>query len=137
MLTMNYQYLQYKYSKGKKKNQKPKQKKPFKNYWEILEVNNSSPSKRKCSSEAGNALKSNPTYQEQLEDERWKKKRLKILKKFKFKCCLCGGSENLNVHHLSYKENKKAWEYSMSNFIVLCRDCHKKVHNNPSHKYLF
>lgn len=135
MLTMNYQDLQYRYSKPKKKKQKPKQKKPFKNYWEILEGNNSSSSKRKCSSEAGNTLKTNPTYQEQLEDGRWKEKRLKVLKKFNFKCCLCGKSENLNVHHLSYKENKKAWEYPMSNFIVLCKDCHQRVHNDPSHKY--
>lgn len=134
MLTMNYQGLKEKYSKPKKK-KKPKCQKPFKNYWEILETNNSTPTKRKTDKGSGNSLKSNSTYQEQLNDERWKKKRLRILKKFNFKCCLCGRNENLNVHHLSYKEGKLAWEYCDSNYVVLCKTCHKKVHQDPSHKF--
>ena len=134
MLTMNYQGLKEKYSKPKKK-KKPKHNKTFKNYWELLETNNSSSTKRKTVRGSGNTLKSNLTYQEQLKDERWKEKRLKILKKFNFKCCLCGCSENLNIHHLVYKKGKMAWEYCDSNYIVLCKDCHKKVHQDPSHKY--
>lgn len=43
----------------------------------------------------------------------------------KFKCKKCGDSETtLHVHHLSYEQNKMAWEYEKSNFITLCEDCH-------------
>ena len=74
MLTMNYQGLKEKYSKHKNK-KKPKHNKTFKNYQELLETNNSSPTKRKAVRSSGNTLKSNLTYQEQLKDERWKKKK--------------------------------------------------------------
>ena len=113
MLTMNYQYLQEKYSKKKKKK---KHNKISKNTKEIKD-------------------KEKLTYQQQLEDERWKKKRLKVLKRDGFNCIICHSNKNLNVHHLVYKEGKMAWEYPNELLITLCEDCHKKVHNTPSHKY--
>jgi len=66
-------------------------------------------------------------YQEQLKDKRWKLKRLKILKRDRFKCRVCGYMGNrVNVHHLKY--TGMAWESPDEDLITLCRDCHSKLH---------
>lgn len=136
MLTMNYQGLKEKYSKPKKK-KKTKSQKTFKNHWESLETNNSSPTKRKAVRDSGNVLKTYQeqklAYQEQLNDERWKEKRLQIMKRDGFKCALCGSKHNLLVHHTRYENGKMAWEYSDSTLVTLCKDCHVDVHYDYKH----
>lgn len=74
------------------------------------------------------------SYSEQLKDPKWSHKRKEVFKKYGEKCCICGGNMFLHVHHLSYVEGKKAWEYPLSNFRVLCEDCHKAVHDNEEHR---
>lgn len=155
---MNYKDLQYKYSKRKSsklKNEKYQLTKgnfsasTWKDYKDWLKeqrlkeeiqkkvqnrskrkkVDNCQLKKKKINSEAGNNLKSNHmSYDEQLKDERWLKKRKEVLDKKGYVCSDCGSRFNLEVHHLEYKKGKKAWEYPMSNFVVLCRNCHKKIH---------
>ena len=68
-------------------------------------------------------------YKEQLNDMRWKKLANKIRKRDKYTCQMCGNHKTLQVHHKHYIKGKLAWEYEDSNFITLCRDCHKEVHN--------
>ena len=34
----------------------------------------------------------------------------------------------LQVHHLSYYENRKPWEYKINDCIVLCKGCHAEEH---------
>lgn len=72
-------------------------------------------------------------YQDLLKDSRWQKKRLKIMNRDKFSCCVCGcgldDGTTLNVHHISYKPGKKPWEYSDDSLITLCCSCHQKFHN--------
>lgn len=149
-LTMNYEYLRERYQKPKKKKKhsngkktskgkkpqtpqkSPNTKKEYKSYWEILE---SKPSIKVKKNNGKGKKKKTLTYQQQLKDERWKKKRDKIIKLFKGKCCLCGKTEELNVHHLEYRSSKKAWEYPNSCFVVLCKDCHTKVHSDKNNKY--
>jgi 5-methylcytosine-specific restriction protein A len=66
-------------------------------------------------------------YSDQLKDERWLRKRLKILIRDKHSCQLCGyiGSK-VNVHHKKY--TGMAWEAPDEDLITLCKDCHKKLH---------
>ena len=40
------------------------------------------------------------------------------------KCEKCGDTENIDVHHTSYKHQ------NINTFLVLCRSCHKQWHNN-------
>lgn len=48
-------------------------------------------------------------------------------RKAKYKCQLCGGNNHLNVHHKTYK-NKGFEIINMDDLIVLCQDCHQKIH---------
>jgi 5-methylcytosine-specific restriction endonuclease McrA len=70
-------------------------------------------------------LKTMP-YREYLQTDEWKATRKQALKRAKFKCQLCGGGGQLNVHHNSYE---RRGEELTADLIVLCADCHRKHHN--------
>ena len=67
-------------------------------------------------------------YGEQLLDERWKAFRKFIFVVRGGKCETCCKTTNLQVHHLHYIRGAMAWEYNCNEVIVLCKDCHKKIH---------
>lgn len=64
-------------------------------------------------------------YHEYLKSDRWAALRLEILERDGYKCCECGSSRNLHVHHTTYK---RIFDEQSSDLITLCRDCHKKQH---------
>lgn len=67
---------------------------------------------------------------EDLNSEEWKSKRKEIIQRDSFTCCSCGAfGKTLNVHHLSYDKDREYWDYANSNFVTLCSDCHRKLHN--------
>lgn len=69
------------------------------------------------------------SYAELLRDPRWQKARLETMQRAGFACERCGDKETtLNVHHKNYKRDHAPWEYELSNFVCLCRDCHEIVH---------
>lgn len=73
-------------------------------------------------------------YYDDLNDERWKRKREKILKIHSYRCP-CGSRENLQIHHKYYNRYPdgswaRAWDYPDNALMVLCDDCHKKYHKN-------
>jgi len=71
------------------------------------------------------------TYQEQIKDPRWQKKRLEIFKRDHFTCQRCYSTKkSLQVHHLIYLPNKKIWQYNDSELITLCEGCHKHETEN-------
>lgn len=46
-----------------------------------------------------------------------------------FKCNCCGNKEKqLHVHHRTYLNGLKPWEYDDSLLTTLCDDCHEKTH---------
>ena len=125
MLTMNYQDLQYRYSKPKKKKpSKPKKKQ------KSTDTNEKG---RKAVRGLKKALTKKEQYHQQLEHPLWEKKRNIILKRDQYQCRLCGSKHNLQVHHIKYSSGKKAWEYPNLDLITLCEDCHKKVHADKNH----
>lgn len=66
-------------------------------------------------------------YNEQLNDPRWKKRRVDILIRDKHTCQICGYlGPNVNVHHKKY--TGMAWEAPDEDLITLCKDCHYKTH---------
>ena len=67
------------------------------------------------------------TYDEQLKDKCWKAFRKFVFAVRGSKCEICGATKRLQVHHLHYSKIL-AWEYSVRDVIVVCRDCHKKIH---------
>ena len=69
-------------------------------------------------------------YSKLLLDPNWQKKRLEIMQRDNFKCCLCGDDKTtLNVHHIKYGYNTNPWNYPNDNFITLCQDCHQLKHD--------
>lgn len=68
-------------------------------------------------------------YNEQLRDGRWLQKKSEILSRDKYKCCRCGSTSNLNVHHKYYLSGKMAWEYPSDALITLCETCHQATHD--------
>ncbi len=73
-------------------------------------------------------------YYDDLNDERWKMKREKILKIHSYRCP-CGSRKNLQIHHKYYNRYPdgswaRAWDYPDNALMVLCCDCHKKYHKN-------
>jgi hypothetical protein len=69
------------------------------------------------------------TYFEQLKTPAWQKKRLEVLQRDGFQCQNCGDKESeLNVHHIFYDPELKAWEYPDQAYMTLCKNCHEKWH---------
>lgn len=71
-------------------------------------------------------------YEEELQSEEWRSLRMRLIAERGGKCEICGSHDILQVHHLSYEDGKKAWEYPDSNFLVLCKKCHEKLHGRRS-----
>lgn len=68
-------------------------------------------------------------YTDQLHQPEWEAFRQFIFVVRKRKCELCGSKVHLQVHHLHYIKDRKAWEYLPSDVMVLCHKCHKSAHN--------
>jgi hypothetical protein len=69
-----------------------------------------------------------PTYNEQLRDPRWQRKRLEALSASDWQCSRCHNDRRtLHVHHLEYRP-VPPWEYALSELEVLCDKCHREVH---------
>jgi len=49
-----------------------------------------------------------------------------IFSKFNHECVVCGAKEGLHIHH----KDKESSNNQISNLVVLCAVCHKKVHMN-------
>lgn len=67
-----------------------------------------------------------------LKSKIWKDKKmsfLSILKEAKIKnlCFFCESKTHRNVHHLNYIDN--LGDEKFYNLFILCKDCHKDVHN--------
>lgn len=67
-------------------------------------------------------------YQQFLKDGRWQRRRLEIMERDGFKCCDCGTTDDLHVHHIQYISGLYPWEYDDEDLITLCAKCHKKRH---------
>ena len=61
-----------------------------------------------------------------------KTNRNKIKKLFKGKCGLCGQA-GVHIHHIIYKSEDRRKIDDFNNLILLCLNCHKKVHSNKKY----
>jgi 5-methylcytosine-specific restriction endonuclease McrA len=67
------------------------------------------------------------SYQEKLQDPRWKERRMEILVRDKGRCVACGSPHWLQVHHKEYISGLEPWEYPDELLETLCRRCHEIV----------
>lgn len=76
------------------------------------------------------------SYYEQLLDERWIKKRAKIIRRDGRKCTVCGSPYNLRVHHTYYyKEFTEPWKYPNGSLLTVCDTCHTRWHLEHENVY--
>jgi len=68
-------------------------------------------------------------YTRQLNDPRWKAFRTFVFAVRGKRCEVCGSNECLQVHHLHYRDNAMAWEYTTKEVAVLCKNCHSELHS--------
>ena len=68
-------------------------------------------------------------YQEYIESEEWKKKRLLVLQRDNFTCCGCLMEPAIHVHHLTYRNLGSELAYEL---VSLCVRCHEKSHDFES-----
>lgn len=73
-------------------------------------------------------VRSRVAYASQLDDERWKAFREFVFVVRGRSCERCGATNCLQVHHKYYKHGLMAWEYTCNDVIVLCRECHGRLH---------
>lgn len=64
-------------------------------------------------------------YKEYLKTEDWKQKRT-VKKNKRKQCGICASTENLDVHHLNYRD---LYGVEQSDLRVLCRRCHFLAHD--------
>lgn len=73
-------------------------------------------------------------YSKSLNNENHLEVRHRALLREGFKCKLCDKRIQLELHHINYKHlgnelNNMEW------VVIVCGDCHQKIHNNQSHKW--
>lgn len=65
-------------------------------------------------------------YSKYLESDNWKKIREQVLQRDNHKCTVCGTTDNLVIHHISYDNigNEK-----IEDLITVCEKCHNEIHS--------
>lgn len=71
----------------------------------------------------------NIQYTEKLKNKKWIKKRNRIFKRDKYRCTVCGGEKDLQVHHtFYYSDHRDPWLYPDDSLLTVCRKCHLEFH---------
>ena len=66
------------------------------------------------------------TYQQQLLDPRWQRKRLEIMQRDTWTCRDCDSrTKQLTVHHCIYLRTCYLWEYADELLMTVCWNCHQ------------
>jgi len=68
-------------------------------------------------------------YKKYLNSEYWSLVRKSMHEITGNKCEICGGSESLNIHHLSYENRGKE---TLDDLVCLCQRCHEVMHTYES-----
>lgn len=72
-------------------------------------------------------------YKSLLNSDYWRGYSYAIVKERDWTCEECGKKfqyqrNMLNVHHLTYHNDNKPWQYDKEELQLLCKDCHAKRH---------
>jgi len=64
-------------------------------------------------------------YKDYLQSQHWQKKRKEAIAESGGRCMICGGTYNLEVHHITYERLGNELTFDLA---CLCHECHKAVH---------
>ena len=67
-----------------------------------------------------------------LRSPEYRAKRIIVLKRDNYTCRGCGTTEQLEVHHTTYKRlgNEK-----LTDLVTVCRNCHQRIHDKYGYNY--
>lgn len=65
-----------------------------------------------------------------LFDQWWKKRKIQVFERDKYKCVICGSARSIECDHITNRS--QGGDSSMENLQTLCRDCHYNKTNNVS-----
>jgi 5-methylcytosine-specific restriction endonuclease McrA len=65
------------------------------------------------------------TYKMYLRSDKWHEFRIEALRYYFNRCCFCGNTEKLNVHHINYDN---LYKEELKDVTVLCWKCHSRHH---------
>lgn len=72
-----------------------------------------------------------PEYKIYMKSKEWQTKKQERMEIDNFSCVMCGRSKehckSLQVHHITYC--RLGNENALTDLVVLCGSCHKKIHN--------
>lgn len=82
------------------------------------------------------------TYRDLLKSDKWRSRRKEILNRDNHKCCWCGSSKYLQIHHRYYDlypdgSFVEPWDYPDGALMTLCKDCHEKAHKRYENKFYY
>lgn len=63
-------------------------------------------------------------YSEYLKSDKWKAKRLRVLKRDNYQCKACESNTATQVHHLSYEF---IYNEPLFDLVSVCKTCHDKI----------
>ena len=64
-----------------------------------------------------------------LDADAYRELHRRILERDCWRCQVCGGMQNLKVHHLKFRSQSGSDEEQ--NLITLCAQCHEQMHQKP------
>ena len=63
--------------------------------------------------------------QEYLKSLDWRVLQIKVLDRDRYQCKACNSTNNLEIHHITYK---RLGSEHLSDLVCLCNSCHSKLH---------
>jgi len=66
--------------------------------------------------------------------KKWLRLKSKLLYE-KRKCEICGSDNYLHIHHILPRSSNPELTMDKENLMVLCEDCHKKIHKYDKYKF--
>lgn len=77
------------------------------------------------------------SYQAYIASDQWRNLRARAINRDEGKCCHCGTSSKLRVHHHTYPGTPKDGQWHLDcleNLTTLCKDCHEQEHKRINHE---
>lgn len=67
--------------------------------------------------------------------KRWLIKKSEILSERGRRCEICGSEISIHIHHILYRSEYPELTFDNENLMVVCEDCHKKLHENDKWRF--
>ena len=66
-------------------------------------------------------------YQKYLQSSHWRKVKAQYKKRYKYVCYLCGATDILHLHHVTYE---RIGNENLTDLVYLCENCHSFIHQD-------